>query len=102
MRDDGEHHDYRIGDAADALASAAVTVDEWYETPTQHHNPIELFATQCSNGAAPISPIHEPSQNAYGMQANGLAAADRRRPDSNVRMSSRKFIGGAFGSKGGR
>ncbi len=35
----------RVGQAEAALAKATVLVDEHYETPTQHHNPIELFAT---------------------------------------------------------
>jgi hypothetical protein len=39
------HEDPEVGDAARALATAEVTVDARYATPTQHHNPIELFAT---------------------------------------------------------
>ena len=57
-REPGEHEDYQVGDAEAALATAEVTVDSWYETPTQHHNPIELFTTTCSwarraTGASP-------------------------------------------------
>src|SRR5262249_22369306 len=33
----------RTGRALAALKSAAVTIDAEYETPTQHHNPMELF-----------------------------------------------------------
>ena len=35
------------GDVEAALAAADVTIDAEYATPTQHHNPIELFTTTC-------------------------------------------------------
>ena len=38
-----QHQDPQIGDAKKALLEAAVKVDAKYSTPTQHHNPIELF-----------------------------------------------------------
>ena len=65
VRKAGEHKDYDLGDVEGALASAEVTVDEWYNTPTQHHNAIELFATTCAweNGSLTI---WEPSQFVYG------------------------------------
>jgi len=37
----------RKGDAEAALATADVVIDAHYATPTQHHNPIELFSTTC-------------------------------------------------------
>ena len=37
----------KVGDAERALADADVMLDAEYETPTQHHNPIELFSTTC-------------------------------------------------------
>src|SRR5258706_11208454 len=39
------HEDPAVGNAEAALAAAEVTLDAGYSTPTQHHNPIELFAT---------------------------------------------------------
>ncbi len=96
-REPGEHKDYAIGDVDAALRSAEVTIDAWYETPTQHHNPIELFTTTCvwNNGSLTI---WEPSQFVYGLRAN-VAKQLGMKPD-NVRVVS-KFVGGAFGSKGG-
>jgi xanthine dehydrogenase YagR molybdenum-binding subunit len=97
VREPGEHKDYELGDVDAAFSAAEVTVDARYETPTQHHNPIELFTTTCawSNGKLTI---WEPSQFVYGLRNNvakqlGIDPAD-------VRVVS-KFVGGAFGSKGG-
>src|SRR3954470_8799911 len=39
--------DAKVGDAEAAFAQAEVKLDVRYETPTQHHNAIELFATTC-------------------------------------------------------
>jgi xanthine dehydrogenase YagR molybdenum-binding subunit len=86
-----------VGDADAALAGAEVVVDVTYETPTQHHNPIELFSTTCAWHDGRLT-IHEPSQFVYGLR-NGAAARlgiDR----DKVRVMSH-FVGGAFGSKGG-
>jgi xanthine dehydrogenase YagR molybdenum-binding subunit len=97
VREAGEHKDYDVGDADTALREAAVTVDEWYQTPTQHHNPIELFTTTCAwdNG---LLTIWEPSQFVYGLRGN--VAQQLGIPPEQIRVIS-KFIGGAFGSKGG-
>ena len=91
------HDDPEVGDFAAAFAAAPVKVETSYSTPTQHHNPIELFATQCS-WSGPQLTVHEPSQNLYGIK-NGLAAQLGIDP-AQVRVIS-PFIGGAFGSKGG-
>ena len=91
-----KHDDPTVGDFASAFAAAPVTVDVAYSTPTQHHNPIELFATQCS-WSGPHLTVHEPSQNVYGIK-NGLATQLGLDP-GQVRVIS-PFIGGAFGSKG--
>src|SRR3954471_1224369 len=45
VREPGEHGDFDTGDFDAAFNTAAVKVDACYETPTQHHNPIELFTT---------------------------------------------------------
>ena len=91
------HDDPKVGDFATAYAAAPVRVEANYSTPTQHHNPIELFATQCS-WDGPNLTVYEPSQNVYGIK-NGLAQQIGLDPD-RVRVVS-PFIGGAFGSKGG-
>ncbi len=86
----------KVGDAAAALASAAFTVDSHYETPTQHHNPIELFTTTAEWNGNKLT-IWEPSQNMYGFQ---FGVADQLGIDpADVRVIS-PFVGGAFGSRG--
>lgn len=97
VREDGEHHDYDVGDAEEALAAAEVSVDGWYETPTQHHNPIELFTTTAEWNEGKLT-IHEPSQFVYGLRGN-VAQQIGIDPDDLHVMS--KFVGGGFGSKGG-
>lgn len=96
-RKPGEHKDYQIGDADRALAGAEVTIDAWYETPTQHHNAIELFTTTCAWNDGELT-IWEPSQFVYGLRGN-VAQQLGMDPEA-IRVVS-KFVGGAFGSKGG-
>lgn len=90
------HDDPQVGNAATGLASAAAVIDAAYATPTQHHNPIELFTTTCAWQGDELT-VYEPSQFVYGLK-NGLAeqlgiSAER------VRVVS-PYVGGAFGSKG--
>ncbi len=88
--------DPQKGDAAAAFASAPVTIDAHYATPTQHHNPIELFTVTCAWDGPKLT-IYEPSQFMYGTKAS---AATRLKVDpQHVRAVSR-YVGGAFGSKG--
>jgi len=92
----GERDNPAVGDFASAFRSAPVTLEADYSTPTQHHNPIELFATTCVwNG--PNLTIFEPSQTVTGL-AHG-AAGELHIDPATVRVVS-PFIGGAFGSKG--
>ena len=91
-----KHEDPKVGDFAAAFAAAPVRIEASYSTPTQHHNPIELFATTAF-WDGPNLTIHEPSQNVYGIK-NGLAA-QLGIEASRIRVVS-PFIGGAFGSKG--
>ncbi|MEX6507472.1 xanthine dehydrogenase family protein molybdopterin-binding subunit [Jiella sp. M17.18] len=97
VRDPGEHQDYAVDDAEGAFAAAEVKLDQFYGTPTQHHNAIELFTTTCvwENGKLTI---FEPSQFVYGLRAN--VAQQLGMDPGDIRVVS-KFIGGAFGSKGG-
>jgi xanthine dehydrogenase YagR molybdenum-binding subunit len=97
VREAGEHKDYAIGDAGAAFAAAEVRIDQWYGTPTQHHNPIELFTTTCAWNGDMLT-IWEPSQFVYGLRGN-VAEQLGIDPDK-IRVVS-KFVGGAFGSKGG-
>jgi xanthine dehydrogenase YagR molybdenum-binding subunit len=95
-REDGEHEDFTVGDADGAFAAAPVKIDAWYETPTQHHNPIELYTTTCAWNGRQLT-IWEPSQFVYGLRGN--VAGQLGIDPEDVRVVS-KFVGGAFGSKG--
>ncbi|MCR0983597.1 xanthine dehydrogenase family protein molybdopterin-binding subunit [Roseomonas populi] len=97
VRKAGEHKDYRVGHAERAFRDAEFRVDQRYGTPTQHHNPIELFTTTCEWQDGKLT-VYEPSQFVYGLRGN-LAKQLRIQPES-IRVVSR-FVGGAFGSKGG-
>ncbi len=85
-----------VGDAEGAFAAAPVTVDQRYATPTQHHNPIELFTTTAQWDGNELT-IYEPSQYMVGMQY-GLAAQMWHDPAKTRFLSH--YVGGAFGSKG--
>ena len=89
------HEDIRHGDTDAALASAAHRIEARYETPVQHHNPIELFTTRCAwEGDRLI--VHEPTRFVGAVQ-HGLAAQLGLDPDA-VRVVS-GLLGGHFGSK---
>ncbi len=90
------YHDPKVGDAAAAYAAAPVKVEGQYETPTQHHNPIELFTTTCA-WEGPKLTVWESSQNVYGFK-NGLA--EQLKIDADDIHVVSPFIGGAFGSRG--
>jgi xanthine dehydrogenase YagR molybdenum-binding subunit len=86
----------QAGDAATAIAGADVVVDAEYATPTQHHNPIELFATTCAWTGDRLT-VYEPSQFVYGLKN---AVAERLAIDPDKVRTVSHFAGGAFGSKG--
>lgn len=88
--------DLKVGDAEKALQQANTKLEGLYETPTQHHNPIELFSTTCKWEGDKLT-IYEPSQFVHGLK-NGVAQELGINAD-NVRVMS-PFVGGAFGSKG--
>ncbi len=90
------HEDPEAGDAAAAYDSAPVKIDRKYSTPTQHHNPIELFTTTCAWDGDRLT-IWEGSQNVYGYRSG--VAEQLGIPAEKVRVLS-PFIGGAFGSRG--
>lgn len=96
QRKPGEHLDFHVGDAERAFAEAQIRIDAHYETPIQHHNPIELFTTTCVWHGERLT-VYEPSQFVHGLRG-GLAKQLRIDPHA-IRVVSR-FVGGAFGSKG--
>lgn len=88
--------DPKVGDFAKAFEAAEVKITAEYETPPQHHNPMELFATSCAwIGDSLI--IYEPSQYVHGLK-NGVAEQLGIDAD-NIRVIN-SYVGGAFGSKG--
>ncbi len=95
-KEKGDLENPAVGDFAGAFKTAPVTIEADYSTPTQHHNPIELFATTCV-WDGPNLTIFEGSQTVTGL-AHG-AAAELKIDPAYVRVLS-PFIGGAFGSKG--
>lgn len=88
--------DPQAGDFDAAFAKAAVTVDLTYSTPTQHHNPIELYSTTAWWDDGHLV-VHEPSQHVSGWK-HDLAKQMQMDP-SKVRVIS-TYVGGAFGGKG--
>ena len=88
--------DPKVGDFAGAFDQAEVKLTASYATPTQHHNPMELFATSCVWNGDSLT-IYEPSQYVTGLK-NGVAEQLGIDPD-NVRVIN-DYVGGAFGSKG--
>jgi len=91
-----KHKDPHAGNADEALSQSDVLLDAEYYTPTQHHNPIELFTTTCVWNGGDLT-VYEPSQFVMGMK-NGLAHQLAIDPSQITAVSP--FIGGGFGSKG--
>ena len=91
--DDGSS--IKRGDADAAFASAAVKVDARYETPAQHHNPIELYAATAAWDGDRLT-VNTPSQWVTGTQAGLAKVFDI--PMENVRIEC-PYVGGGFGSK---
>lgn len=90
-----EHEDRRSGNLDAALAAAAVTVNQHYSTPVQHHNPIELPSCTCAWEGDRLT-VWEPTRFVVAAQ-HGLATQLGLAPE-HVRVIS-PFIGGHFGSK---
>jgi xanthine dehydrogenase YagR molybdenum-binding subunit len=92
----GRAADPTKGDAQGAYVAAASKLEAHYSTPTQHHNPIELFTCTCIWAGEKLT-IYEPSQYMWGLKSS--VAQQLGIEADNVRAISH-FIGGAFGSKG--
>ncbi len=88
------HEDPRIGDADTAFAAAPVRISANYETPTQHHNAIELLTTTCWWSGDRLT-VHEPSQFVLD---RGYLADCFSIPVEHIRVVSR-YCGGGFGGK---
>ncbi|MBR9822849.1 MAG: xanthine dehydrogenase family protein molybdopterin-binding subunit [Rhodobacteraceae bacterium] len=86
----------RVGDAEAALAAAATRIEDLYEIPVQHHNPIELIATSVRLSEGRLI-IDEPQQG-VDIARFGVAGALQMDPEAITVRSA--YIGGAFGQKG--
>ena len=85
-----------VGDADLALADAALVIDETYETPVQHHNPIELFATTAVWAEERLT-VYD-STHAATFLKNAVAGAIGL--DAALVEVKSAYIGGSFGQKG--
>jgi xanthine dehydrogenase YagR molybdenum-binding subunit len=88
--------DPKVGDFAKAYGDAEVKVSAAYETPPQHHNPMELFATSCVWYGDSLT-VYEPSQYVHGLRN---AVAQQLDIDADKVRVINAYVGGAFGSKG--
>lgn len=88
--------DNNAGNFAKAYAAAPITFEADYSTPTQHHNPIELFTTTAIWHGDELT-IYEPSQFVWSLK-NGVAKQLGIDPAKVTVINP--FVGGAFGSKG--
>jgi xanthine dehydrogenase YagR molybdenum-binding subunit len=88
--------DVTVGDAARTLGGAAMVVEASYESPTQHHNPIELLSTTAVWADGRLL-IHEGSQNAGAIK---VAVARTLGLDPAIVDVKSPTVGGAFGQKG--
>jgi xanthine dehydrogenase YagR molybdenum-binding subunit len=85
----------KAGDAEQDFDKSEIQLEVDYGTPTQHHNPIELFTTTAAWNNGELT-VYEPSQFMYGLK-NNAAKKLGIEPDKVHAVSY--FVGGAFGSK---
>ena len=92
-----EHgHELVFGDPVKAMAGAAITLDTAYDSPKQHHNPIELLSTTAVWTGGRLT-IYEGTQNSGGVRA---AVARTLGLDPALVEVKSPSVGGAFGQKG--
>ncbi|MEO6546547.1 MAG: xanthine dehydrogenase family protein molybdopterin-binding subunit [Ferruginibacter sp.] len=90
--------DMRRGDVDTAMSSSEHAIEVVYETPIEHHNPMEPHATIAVWEGEQLT-LYNGSQIVNGAQ--NAAAATLNMPPENVRIIT-PYIGGGFGSKGGQ
>jgi xanthine dehydrogenase YagR molybdenum-binding subunit len=83
------------GDAETAFAAAEVRHQAEYFIPTEHHNPMELFAATAIPEAGGKLTIYDKTQGVQNVQRYLCGVFDKK-PDE-VRVLS-PYVGGAFGS----
>jgi xanthine dehydrogenase YagR molybdenum-binding subunit len=83
------------GDAAKAFAAAEVKVDAEYFIPTEHHNPMELYAsTAVWEGDGKLT-VYDKTQGVQNVQRYLCSVFNLK--SENVKVIS-QFMGGGFGS----
>lgn len=92
----GSEVQIKRGDTAKGLSNAEVKMNETYETPVYHHNPMEPHATIAEWNGEQLT-IYDSTQSVIGSR-NAIAQMLGLLPDK-VRLIS-YFIGGGFGCKG--
>lgn len=83
------------GDAASALARAAVRHEADYIIPTEHHNPMELYATTAVWDGDSRLTVYDKTQGVQNVQKFLCGVFDKKPED--IRVVS-PYVGGAFGS----
>src|SRR3954452_20650931 len=83
------------GDAAAALAGAAVRHAANYVIPTEHHNPMELYASTVVWKADGRLTVYDKTQGVQNVQKY-LCSVFEKKPE-DIRVLS-PYVGGAFGS----
>ncbi|MBB4003657.1 MAG: xanthine dehydrogenase family protein molybdopterin-binding subunit [Aurantimonas endophytica] len=89
--------DLAVGDARQAMTRAVTTVEAEYESPPQHHNPIELISTTAVWDGGRLT-IHEGTQHSRGIKD---VVAQALQLDPQLIDVKSPSIGGAFGQKNG-
>jgi xanthine dehydrogenase YagR molybdenum-binding subunit len=90
-----EKPDKPRGDAGKAFAAASVRHEAEYFIPTEHHNPMELFAsTAIWDGGGKLT-VYDKTQGVQNVQRY-LCSVFGKKPE-DLRVLS-QFVGGAFGS----
>lgn len=84
------------GDAAKVLRGAADVIERTYDTPTHHHNPMEMHAVIAAWDGDERVTIHEPTQ--WMQSSQGTLAATLGLDPENVHVIS-PYVGGGFGNK---
>jgi xanthine dehydrogenase YagR molybdenum-binding subunit len=83
------------GDAERAYAAAAVRHEAEYFIPTEHHNPMELFASTVTWDGGGKLTVYDKTQGVQNVQRYLCSAFEKKTDD--VRVIS-PYVGGAFGS----
>jgi xanthine dehydrogenase YagR molybdenum-binding subunit len=95
IRENGESHSHKRGNAAKAFRLAPIRVQAEYRMPVEHHNPMEMFgATAVWQGDGRIT-VYDKTQGP--LNCRNYVASVLGMSKGAVRILS-PYVGGAFGS----